>query len=304
MEDRLHKFARVVEAGSFTKAAAALHISQPALTTAVRKLERELKAELLIRNGHTFAVTPAGDAAYRTAQELAAHTRDLGQQIAELADKKISLRLGMIDSVADLLFVHDNELPALEQRAHLSLTIDNSSRLMQYVEQGRLDAAFIAQPAVTAASLAFVPVGDEPLVLVAHPSYAAEVYACLQQGTLERFLSYDQNSQTYRLISLHLANAGIQPKPSFYSTSPEIMVQLLLSQPAVAVLPYLLVKQHLEEGALALVQTPATGFISRTIMGVQRSGRRTSSPVQAMTEHIHSRLQTLTSEIEQLHRIT
>jgi DNA-binding transcriptional LysR family regulator len=300
MEDRLRKFAKVVEAGSFTKAAAALHISQPALTTAVRKLERELKSELLLRSGHAFTVTPAGQAAYQTAKELAAHTRSLNQRIAELGNEKISLHLGMIDSVADLLFVHDDKLPSLEQRAHLSLTVDNSSRLMHYTEQGRLDVAFIAQPAAVSGNLTLTPVGDEPLVLVAHPDYANTVETDLSHGQLNRFVSYDQGSQTYRLIAQHLAKAGIYPQPSFYSTSPEIMVQLLISQPAVAVLPYLLVKARVESGQLIMVASKGIGGVARTIVSIQRKGRDIPAPVKTMAEHIHGRLRLLASEIDQM----
>ena len=49
MEDRIRKFAHLIDAGSFTKAARDLHISQPALSMAVQKLERELHAPLYIR---------------------------------------------------------------------------------------------------------------------------------------------------------------------------------------------------------------------------------------------------------------
>src|SRR5688572_9285664 len=106
MEDRLYKFARLVDAGSFTKAAAAMHISQPALTTAIKKLERELHAELLIRDSHTFRLTAAGAVAYDTAKELSTQARNLKLRLSEAADRKVHLNLGMIDSVADLLFVH------------------------------------------------------------------------------------------------------------------------------------------------------------------------------------------------------
>jgi DNA-binding transcriptional LysR family regulator len=285
MEDRLQKFARVVEAGSFTKAATELHISQPALTTAVQKLERELKTELLVRRGHAFDITEAGKIAYAAALELSAQTQNLRQRISQAANEKITLNLGMIDSMADLLFVHANNLSRLEQHAHLSLTIDNSSRLTRRVEQNRLDLALVAKPTSTPATLTVESVGDEPLVLVTQPEHAERVAADLSRGHLLHFLSYNQQSQTYQLIADHLKAQGITPKPSFYSTSPEIMLQILLRNQAAAVLPYLLVRSYIEHRELVQVPLGDASHIARSIVAVHRTGRLLSEQsIQVLTQ--------------------
>ena len=52
----------VVEHGGFTRAAAALHISQPALSQSVRTLERELGSDLFVRAGRSVTLTAAGEA--------------------------------------------------------------------------------------------------------------------------------------------------------------------------------------------------------------------------------------------------
>ncbi|HET8670131.1 MAG TPA: LysR family transcriptional regulator, partial [Candidatus Saccharimonadales bacterium] len=146
MESRLYKFARLVEAGSFTKAAAILHISQPALTTAIKKLERELKAELLVRDSHTFKLTAAGGIAYATAREINVQASNLKLRLAEAATQKVQLRLGLIDSIADMLFIHSDNLQMLEQGTHLSLSVDNTTKLLTYVEHDELDIALVSRP--------------------------------------------------------------------------------------------------------------------------------------------------------------
>jgi DNA-binding transcriptional LysR family regulator len=294
MEGRLQKFARVVETGSFTKAAVELHTSQPALTTAVQKLERELKTELLVRRGHAFDITEAGKIAYEAALELSTQTQNLRQRISQASNEKITLNLGMIDSMADLLFVHANNLSRLEQHAHLSLTIDNSSRLTHYVEQNRLDLALVAKPTSTPATLTVEPVGDEPLVLVTQPAHAEQVAADLSRGQLPYFLSYNQQSQTHQLIAYHLKIQNIAPKPSFYSTSPEIMLQILLRNQATAVLPYLLVRSYIEHGELVQVPLGDASHIARSIVAVHRTGRSLSEQgmhVLTQTSQLLARLQ-------------
>lgn len=79
---RLHNFVMVAEAGGFTRAAAALHLSQQALSSSVRQLEKELGAALFVREGRRVLLTRAGHlllgegrALLAAAQTVAEHTR-------------------------------------------------------------------------------------------------------------------------------------------------------------------------------------------------------------------------------------
>ncbi|HUC90052.1 MAG TPA: LysR family transcriptional regulator [Patescibacteria group bacterium] len=280
MEDRLYKFARLVDAGSYTKAAKLMHISQPALTMAVKKLERELHAELLIRDNHTFRLTAAGAAAYETAKALSVQANNLKLRLAEAAEYKVNLNLGMIDSLADLLFVHNDNLPELEQSTHLSLTVDNTTRLLRYVEHDELDIALVARQPVIPAALATIDLGCEPLVLVAHIEQTKQIKRELATKELHRFLSYNLNSRTQTLVASHFTKHDIELYPSFYSTSPEIMLQLVLAKRGAAVLPYLLVRRHLAQHNLAAIAIGDSSVVSRSIIGIHRVGR--SLPAQAI----------------------
>ena len=53
-------FVTACRAGSISKAAMALHLTQPAVSQQIRKLEKELRAELFVRQGHSLALTRAG----------------------------------------------------------------------------------------------------------------------------------------------------------------------------------------------------------------------------------------------------
>src|SRR6266702_477111 len=191
MEDRLQKFVRLVDLGSFTKAAKALHISQPALSVAIKKLEHESKAELLVHGSRVLAVTPDRQLAYSTGKALVAHRDNLRQQMAELSTQKVPLALGMIDSVADLLFMHSRELDALEQWAQVSLSINNSSLLTRAVLQHELDVAIIAGQPVESNMLTVTALGAEPLVVVARADVARQAKRIAQTGRLPNFLSYN-----------------------------------------------------------------------------------------------------------------
>lgn len=273
MEDRLYKFARLVDAGSFTKAAAVMHISQPALTTAVKKLERELRAELLIRGNHTLQLTDAGRMAYQTAKDMAVQAKNLQTNIAALEGNKPEVRLGLIDGLADLLFVHGEYLTKLEQNTRLSLTVDNSSRLITYIDHDALDLALIATPDSLPKALTSLPLGNEPMILVTANKRLKAVRQELKDGSLSDFLAYNQSSHTHHLVDNELRHKGIEATYSFYSTSPEIMLQLLLEGRGIAALPYLLVAPYIADEKLVPVRIGKSAKIGRPIAAIYRQGR-------------------------------
>jgi DNA-binding transcriptional LysR family regulator len=81
-------FVRVVEAGSFSKAAFVLHVGQPAVSKAVAALEQRLGARLLLRSTRGLRTTEAGQAFYQGAR----HALDEAEQ-AEAAARGVATQL-------------------------------------------------------------------------------------------------------------------------------------------------------------------------------------------------------------------
>ncbi|HEY5668081.1 MAG TPA: substrate-binding domain-containing protein, partial [Candidatus Saccharimonadales bacterium] len=227
------------------------------------------------RGSHEFRLTAAGKLAYDAAKQIHVQTQNLRTQLTELQSQKVELRVGMIDSLANLLFVQSDELHNLEAHTHLSLTIDNSDRLTAYVLHDELDMALITSTPELPAALLPINLGQEPLVVVAHHSLAATVEKQASTGTLANFLSYNQNSHTYRLVLTHFARLGVKVDYAFYSTSPEIMLELVLHKRGVAALPYMLIQPQLQSGKLVPIHIKGSESccIARTIVSVHRSGR-------------------------------
>lgn len=287
----MRKFAQLVDAGSFTKAAAELHISQPALSTAVAKLERELKAALLVRGARPLALTTAGKLAYQTAKDLSIQADNLKFRLAELAHEQLSLKIGMIDSVANALFASGEGLEML-QDAKVSIVVNNSRFLTEAIERGDLDIAFAADrqghlPAVLEAK----PVATEPLVVVGHANRRPS-----PGKQLPDFIAYDQPSTTFRLVSDYLKAQGVEPQTSFYSTSPEVMLRLILLGKGVAALPYLMVRNHLVSGQLTRVGPKPNWLIPRKIVAIKRRDRELPLTLKRLSGQITAILDDLTAE--------
>lgn len=293
MEERLRKFAYLVDAGSFTKAALELHISQPALSSAIAKLERELKAPLLVKGARPLALTPAGQLAYQAAKDLAVQTENLKLRLAELADEPVALRIGMIDSVASAFFA-DSANPTLLDSAKVSIVVNHSRYLSDLVERGELDVAFVAeQPKRPSGLMHSTSVGIEPLVVVAGARRPT-----LHGKVLPDFLSYDQSSNTFRLVQRALRDYGVSLRANFYSTSPEIMLRLVLAGKGVAALPYLLVRDHIKDAKVRRLGGKTPWLIPRNIVALKRRDKELPLEVKKLTQQIATMLEALTSEAQ------
>lgn len=142
---QLTYFVHVVELGSFSRAAAFLHIAQPALSRQVNSLELELKQRLLIRNGRGVTTTEAGE-------RLLGHARSIIQLFERAHEDMENARLGRSGSVAigmpgslstaistALLRKLLSELPD----AKVHILTGRSTQLQEWLLNGRLDMAVL-----------------------------------------------------------------------------------------------------------------------------------------------------------------
>lgn len=287
MEERLFKFAHLLDAGSFTRASADLHISQPALSMAIQKLERELRAQLYVRGSQPLAPTPAGEQAYKTAKELGASVRYLRNSLAELADSEMSLAIGMIDSIADNILSQSRNLKTLEKQAKVSLVINNSRYILQALRRGEIDVAFVVdQGRLDVTDLRLQHIGSEPLIIVAHAQQAAHLEEQLARKQVTSFISYDLPSYTHASIERHFADKRIALSPQFFSSSPGVILRLVLAQQGAAALPYNTVKQLLKSGRVVPIHSGSQAVITRHIVCITRQNYEVPQVVQQTIERL------------------
>lgn len=276
MDDRLQKFAALVEAGSYTKAAAALHVSQPALSVAIAKLERALKVTLLESSGrHGIELTEAGKVVYAAALEHRAIGHNLQLQLAGLSEDKIALRIGLIDSVAALICSQEEPLKTLEQQTELSLYVANSATLRAAVQNDKLDVAVVVANEAEDARLQTAAVGVDRLVLVCQKDSVERMRLALETGEQLPFISYVQTSATYQLVRMALERDQIATTTILYSTSPDVMLQMVMRGRGATLLPENLVAAKISSGELAYLSiTNKPYYIQRRLSVVALKGRR------------------------------
>ncbi|MBV8605343.1 MAG: LysR family transcriptional regulator [Pelomonas sp.] len=164
----LRQFVAVAEELHFGRAAARLHMTQPPLTQAVRKLEAELGAALFERSSRSVALAPAGVALLPAARKLLQEAEGLAELArAAAAGQRGRVRLGFVSTVGF------GELPRWLKRfrdAHadieLSLREATLDVQLRAFDAGELDAGFIIHaPGSLPPGLHALTVAREAMVL-------------------------------------------------------------------------------------------------------------------------------------------
>lgn len=156
----------LAEIGHFGQAAASCGVSQPTLSTQVRKLEDELGVELIERGSRPVLLTSVGRDVVDHARTIRREVREIQEAAAIGADPaKGRLTLGVFPTLGPYLLPH--VVPAVSRAfpdLELLLVEEKTSRLLQQLRSRDLDAALLALP-IADEGLVTRPLFDEDFVL-------------------------------------------------------------------------------------------------------------------------------------------
>jgi DNA-binding transcriptional LysR family regulator len=167
----LRQILAIRDQGSFAKAAAALHMAQPALSKSMAKLEDELRLTIFTRTSSGSELTPMGEMIAERAERVMAATRNLTRDAALIAGGDTgAVRLGIGTLLKDTL------LPALllkivekHPRLRLEIEFGASNRLFPLVERRELDLVMCGGSGP--GSLAHVEVLRADVIFVGSPTH-------------------------------------------------------------------------------------------------------------------------------------
>ena len=229
----------------FGKAAAACFVSQPTLSTQIRKLEDELGLPLVERAPRKVMLTPAGVEAAARARTIVAEVEQMKEAARRSRDPEAgTVRLGIFPTLGPYLLPH--VIPNIRERfpqLELLLVEEKSDELLTRLREGRLDAALLA-----------LPLDDDQL----HAEFLFEepfLLAVSQQRPLARRQHLDvQELSSQKLLLLEDGHClrdqalavcrlfGANEKSEFRATSLETLRQMVAADVGITLLPTLSVK--------------------------------------------------------------
>ena len=142
-------FLEVARQGSFTKAAERLHIAQPALSMAIRKLEEELELVLFNRRARKVALTAEGEIFLEHARRIRADMAAAEQEMAELRGLgRGEVRVGIPPMSASFFPEIIRDFARRYPHLRLAVSGEGGGRIQQMIVQGELDMGVIAGTSV------------------------------------------------------------------------------------------------------------------------------------------------------------
>lgn len=175
---QLRGFAAVVEYGTVSAAAEALHISQPPLTTQIHLLEQELKTPLFDRSTRRMQLTEAGRLLYGRVRAVLDLCEDMQDELSDfLTGGTGTLRVGAVSSVTNTLVLPWIE--AFHQKypeVRFDLHEGNTYELLDSVRSQQVEVAFVRRP-FSALELDSAPLFQDQLCAAGVPELLSGITA-------------------------------------------------------------------------------------------------------------------------------
>lgn len=290
--NRLRLFLAVVEHGGVRKAAAAISISQPAVSQAIQALEAELGLDLLERVGRHVRPTEAGIILAEHGRRIFFEVLEARRALDELQGiARGHLALGASTTIG--IYILPDALGAFHQRypvIELSLNVANTQDILEQLIEARLDVAFVEGPVVQP-GLTSAPFLEDELVLTVAPNHPL-----LKQSpvSLERlaeapFLMREAGSGTREVVARALAEWKIVPNVMMELGHTEAIKNAVAAGLGVSILSRMTVVRDVADGRLTILPI-AAGRIRRHLLAVQRSPGFLAPATRAFLEQIQPSL--------------
>lgn len=238
---QLEYFVALAREKHFGRAAAVSHITQSALSEAIRKLEHELGTTLIHRGRSFESLTPEGERVLVWARKMLDDQRALLDEVAPgpeglTGDVRIGVIPSALPDAAALIAALTTAHPHLRVRSETSLS---SEEIIQRIHRSELDAGLIHPSAGGGDTVTITPLSEDPLVVAAPsrllPGTASEVTPGDLDGLPLALLHAGMRAR--QLLDQHLAEHGIQLYPQVETDSIEQLTALVHTGRWVVVVP-------------------------------------------------------------------
>ncbi|MGL5435316.1 MAG: LysR family transcriptional regulator [Lachnospiraceae bacterium] len=203
--NRYIAFQKVVELGSFTKAADVLGYTQPAMSQMISSLEKELSIKLLYRSRYGIQLTLEGEklfpfilrtiSQYQSMQEIAKEIKGLETGI---------IRIGTISSIScHWLPALIKEFSKFYPKVQFVLHQGDYTTIPEWVRTGEADFGFVNPDAVTGMRTQFIKEGELRAILPADHPLANSAYVTLIDLIHDPFLLLEEGALSEPLEAFH-----------------------------------------------------------------------------------------------------
>ena len=284
--DQIETFLAVGSYGGFHRAAAALRISQPAVSARIRALEDSLGVKLFTRTGGTLTVSPAGKALRPHAEQLLRDVTKARQAVHELQpSSRGTLSIAAALSVCTY-FLPDvmKDYQAANPKVMVSLRSGTSVQVLKMVLDGEAEigvARSLNHPEVETMTLR-----DDPLILVGHPKHPAAQRRHVRLEDVEAMplIFFDRGSSDWTLTQSLFRRAGQLPNTVLEVETIEAAKRMVERKLGLSFLPQIAVIHELRKGKLVAVEIANAEVLRRNLDVIYPRHRALTRDAQKLLE--------------------
>ena len=279
---RLQVFEAVARLQSFSRAAAELHLTQPAVSMQVQQLEGEIGLPLYEQMGRRLDITPAG-------REIMACARALTQRLRE-AEELLAAMKGAgggeiaIAAVSTAKY-HVPMLLAEFRRKHAAvrvrLSVSNREQVVRDLAENSVDLAIMGTPPRGLDTIA-VPFARHPIAIIAPPGHTLARCRRLALARLagETFLIRERGSGTRSAMERVFRERRFHPRETIEMSSNETIKQAVMAGMGVSFLSLHTVGLEVAANRLAVLEVAGTPVMRHWYV-VHRERKRLSPVAEA-----------------------
>ena len=283
---QIEAFIQVSTHSSFSRAAEALHLTQPSITARIQALERELGEELFERGGRSVRLTDAGHVFLPYVGRILQQLQEGRDAVEDVRKVQLgSLRLGSAITIST--YVLPTVLHRFCAEYPLVDVVIRTGRSEQVLNMLLTDEVQVGlMRTLSHPDTESVQLYDDEIILVANPGheFAASGKATIAEIASEPIVLFDRGSSYYGLIHDLFRKANVIPNVAMELDSLEATKRMVEEGLGVAIVPEVTVRRELESGALVQVGLADIEPIRRQISLQYRRSRKRSRAVQAFID--------------------
>lgn len=282
---QLRALLTIAETGSVTKAAALLHIVQPAVSRQLRLLEEDVGTPLFSRGRYGMDLTESGEIFVEYARRALAELDRARSEIQPSGGLSGTVTIGLLPSTCDLLASDLVSTVAREHPAiHLRISMGYTGHLQNWLELGEVDAALLYDPKPSPA-LQIRPLLEEKLWIVGRPEagFRVDSPVALEEVAGQPMILPNAPHGIRSLVEQACASAGIDLSVVAETNAMSVQKGLVLGAHGITILPGIAIVDDVARGLLSAAPLVNANLQRKIVLALPNT-RRIPAAVRSVVD--------------------
>jgi LysR family cys regulon transcriptional activator len=242
---------------NFSRTAAALNTTQPAISRMIRSLEQEMGAELMVRSGtRILRLTPQGEDVVGRARKILLDVKNLGRIAQERTDARTgTLNVATTHTQAAYGLVGVvKKFIAMYPGVNLQLRHGGPAEIAQWISTGEVDIGISANPKALPGNVVSVDAYPIERCIIAPAGHPILKITRPTAADIGRYpiIAYDERAQTGVLLNQLFAKEGIDPRIVVKATDSDVVMSYVAAGIGIALLQTQIVRHEKRKGIRAI----------------------------------------------------